>query len=355
MPLFSNFRYTEAFGISLLLHLLDVRDAIDLDRFLPFGFESDQDLQPGLLQAQHLNGLSSKSSVATPVLNPDTSVGSDDEDDNINYAFAYSTVESCVTDLSMGFALHPAPFPIESWAEPDSNSFRVRGKTYNADREKVNAGRSIGRLVAVDVLIADEVAYTGISMHPNERVQLGLQREKVMHEMGLASEMPPFVFVVNIILPGPPIYHGIFYFAVDDKSSIDGTDGTPSSKLCSQFLFGDDDKFRDKTFKLIPQIVQGNFLVRKAVGNTPAIMGKKLRQSYVRGERFFEVILDCGSSAVASGVIRVVLPYSVHLSVDMGFLLEGNDESTLPERIFGCVRMKNISFGPHLRKISWLV
>jgi hypothetical protein len=55
---------------------------------------------------------------------------------------------------------------------------------------------------------------------------------------------------------------------------------------------------------------------------------------------------------VASGVIRVVLPYSVHLTVDMGFLLEGNDESTLPERIFGCARMKNVAFGPNLRRIS---
>ena len=135
-------------------------------------------------------------------------------------------------------------------------------------------------------------------------------------------------------------------------SCIDGTDGTASSKLCNDFFFGASDEFRHKTFKLIPQIVEGNFLVRKAVGSTPAIMGTKLRQLYVRNERFMEVILDCGSSSVATGVIRLSLGYAKTLVIDMGFLFEGNDETTLPERVFGAVRIKNLVFGPHLRKVE---
>jgi hypothetical protein len=80
-------------------------------------------------------------------------------------------------------------------------------------------------------------------------------------------------------------------------------------------------------------------------------MGKKLRQLYVKHERYFEVILDCGSSPVATGVIRLSLGYAKSLVVDMGFLLEGDDDEHLPERIFGCVRMKSIDFGPHLRHV----
>jgi hypothetical protein len=136
-------------------------------------------------------------------------------------------------------------------------------------------------------------------------------------------------------------------------SSIDGSDGTPSSKLCKKFLFGEDDKFRDETFKLIPQIVEGNFIVRKAVGSTPAIMGTKLTQTYARSDRFCEVILDCGSSSVATGVIRLTLgSYAQELVVDMGFLFEGRDETTLPERLFGCVRIKRLLFGPNLRFVE---
>ena len=354
IPFLADQCYGEAFGISALLQLLDIRDAIDLDRFLPVGFETSNPSTQKLMKKSLLNGFAAVPSSLGVGVSSNNTVESEEDgnDDNCNYDFAFAGRESSVDDISMRFASFPTPYPVECWAEPDPNSFRVRGKTYKQDREKINAGPSIGRLVAVDILLADEAVYSGVSTHPNERIQLGLQREKALKEKGLPSDMPPFVFVVNIVLPGPPVYHGVFYFAVDNRSTIDGTDGSASSKLCSQFLFGDDDKFRDKTFKLIPQIVEGNFLVRKAVGSTPAIMGTKLKQLYVRSDRFFEVVLDCGSSSVASGVIRVVLPYSVHLTVDMGFLLEGNDESTLPERIFGCVRMKSVGFGPHLRRIS---
>jgi hypothetical protein len=41
------------------------------------------------------------------------------------------------------------------------------------------------------------------------------------------------------------------------------------------------------------------------VGSTPAIMGNKIKQSYIEGERFFELIIDTGSSSVANGVIRI--------------------------------------------------
>lgn len=48
-----------------------------------------------------------------------------------------------------------------------------------------------------------------------------------------------------------------------------------------------------------------NFMVRKAVGSTPAIMGNKIKQSYIQGERFFELMIDTGSSSVANGVMRI--------------------------------------------------
>lgn len=105
------------------------------------------------------------------------------------------------------------------------------------------------------------------------------------------------------------------------------------------------------TFKLIPQIIVGNFLVRKAVGSTPAVLGKKLRQFYVRSDRFCEVILDCGSSPVATGVIRLSLGYAKTLVIDMGFLFEGHDDGTLPERIMGCVRIKKLDFTKPMRHV----
>lgn len=359
VPILANQGYGEAFAVSALLQLLDIRDALDCDRFVPvasdisipklrpnpndFGLPS-----PSTRERRAAVGIELSKSVSMD------SMEEDDDDDLVNYDFAFSMNESQqVLKSTTGITCNPPQCRTDKWAEPDSNSFRVRGKNYKTDKKKINAGRSIGRLIATDVVIVEKTIYSGFCNHPTERVQLALERERKLKEMGLESDMPPFLFVVNICLPGPPFFHGVFYYAVDDMSTIDGSDGTPSSKLCKEFLFGDDDKFRDETFKLIPQIVEGNFIVRKAVGATPAIMGTKLAQTYARSDRFCEIILDCGSSSVATGVIRLTLgSYAHELVVDMGFLFEGNDETTLPERIFGSVRIKRLLFDTNLRFVE---
>ncbi|KAI2502055.1 DUF1336-containing protein [Fragilaria crotonensis] len=327
--------YSESFGISALLQMLDIKDALDHERFVP-------------VHVDNTTSLSTQRRHATYQLHS--------EEDPINYDFNYASQEDHnPAEKSSSIASFPPPLPHHKWAQPDANSFRVRGKDYKTDKVKINAGSSIGRLFAVDVVRVDEPFYSGLSLHPTERIQLALERERRLLAKGSPSDIPPFVFLVNIILPGPPFYHGAFYYAVDDMSCINGTDGTPSSKLAQRFFFGNDDRFRDRTFKLIPTIVEGNFVVKKAVGSTPAIMGTKLAQRYVQNDRFFEVILDCGSSSVATGVIRLSLGYAKTLVVDMGFLLEGDTEEYLPERIFGCVRMKHPYFGTLLRKVEPVV
>ncbi|GKY93291.1 hypothetical protein MPSEU_000296600 [Mayamaea pseudoterrestris] len=359
IPCFSHQTYAEAFGVATLSQMVDIRDAIDQDRFLPINVD-DAD------RATHAQ--SYKDHDMPPAIMRNRSLDSNNADETIieecDYDFSFCQHESlagCMGSRGDSFFMnHPPCTPIEKWAEPDPNSFRVRGPNYLKDRNKINAGPSIGRLICADVVTVDEPIYTGMSVHPTERIQLALQEERKLSHLNIPnsnSPMPPFVFVVNIVLPGPPFYHGVFYYAIDDMSQIDGTNRTPSSKLCNEFFFGESDDFRDQTFKMIPQIVNGSFLVKKAVGSTPAIMGKKLRQLYVRDKnrRFMEVILDCGSSQVATGVIRLSLGYAASLVVDMGFLFEANDTSTLPERLFGAVRMKHPEFSPNLRRVEPIV
>jgi hypothetical protein len=351
--------YGDAFGINALLQLIDIREAIDQDRFV--AISTDNEVHSSIRSALaedfpsfELNESPSRNGIARNQSNDTTETNDETlHEDFVNYDFAYAGNESHVTipESATGISARPRPLTTAMWAEPDSNSFRVRGPDYKYDRQKYNAGPSIGRLIAVDVVSVDAPVYSGFSLHPTERIQLALQKERELRAKGLESDLPPFIFVVNIVLPGPPFYHGVYYYAINDRSTIDGTDGTPSSRLCNRFFFGDCDEFRDRTFKLIPQIVEGNFIVRKVVGSTPAIMGKKLRQLYVKSDRYFEVILDCGSSPVATGVIRLSLGYAKTLVVDMGFLLEGDEDEYLPERIFGCVRMKNIDFGPRMRHV----
>lgn len=226
----------------------------------------------------------------------------------------------------------------------DAGTFRVRGKNYKRDKKKFEAGPSLFRYFASDIVEVDDYVRTGFCKLPNERIQLALKREKEMHSKGLPSDMPPYVVAVNIIMPGPPCYHMVFYYAVDDMSTIDGTDGTPSSRLARKFFFDEDDEFRNDTFKLIPRIAKGNLFVKKAVGTTPTILGRKIDVKYEFGDRFCEIICDATSSQVANKVCTLVNGYAKSLIVEMAFLLEGHDMTLLPERIFGCIRLTHVDF-----------
>eukprot|EP01034_Spumella_vulgaris_P035207 gene35207-43404_t len=91
---------------------------------------------------------------------------------------------------------------------------------------------------------------------------------------------------------------------------------TPFGRIARPFFNGNDDEFRNNRFKLIPKVTDGNFVVRMAVKDTPTLLGNKLKQYYHKGENYFELDVDVGSSAIAKQV--------------------GNEEEELPEILMGC-------------------
>ena len=202
-------------------------------------------------------------------------------------------------------ATQPSPLQAKYWTEPTASSFHVRGLNYMENRKKIESQPSLFRLFAVDLVkVTGKPILKGFCNHPNERVQQCLRAEK-RKEIG--SEMPPFIFCINITVPGKPAHHFVVYYAIDDIALIhpkeNGEYKTPFHALASRFFFGDSDKFRDSTFKLIPRIVKGNFVVKKAVGRKPTILGKKVKQHYIRNDRFFELIVDVGSDSIAKKVV----------------------------------------------------
>lgn len=252
----------------------------------------------------------------------------------------------------------PPPLNEMYWVEPTAESFNVRGKNYISDRKKYPSQNSFFRLFAVDLVRVNKPILKGMANHPNERIQQCL---KAQREKKPGSEMPPFIFCVNITVPGKPVaHHLVMYYAVDDFSLIDpsakstenGDHADPFRRLASRFFFGDSDSFRDSTFKLIPRIVKGNMLVKKAVGSKPTILGKKLKQHYIQDEKFFELVIDVGSDKIAKKVVGLATGYAKTLVVDMGFLLEGKQKVTLPEGIMGTVRLTNIDFKADLRTVE---
>jgi Protein ENHANCED DISEASE RESISTANCE 2, C-terminal len=262
--------------------------------------------------------------------------------------------------LYMTMMSHPPSLRLDAWSETFAHNFMVRGGNYLLDNKKVTSESSLFQLLTVDLIYSDTPNFHGLCGHPNERIQLALQKEK---DTGI-KQVPSFVFAVNLCVPAPAsstgstttnsgktsgkvkstsCYHLVVYFGIDDLSII-RNHSNAIGRLCNEFFFGTSDKFRDMTFKLIPRITEGNFVVRKAVGSKPSILGKKLKQYYIRTDRYMELIVDIGSDSVATRIVKLALGYAKTLTVDMMFVLEGATSDTLPERILGGVRVKEIDF-----------
>jgi hypothetical protein len=235
------------------------------------------------------------------------------------------------------------PLRLDAWAEVAAENFAVRGSSYLQDSKKIPSAASLFTLWTVDLVSSEKPNFGGMCAHPQERIQTAMRMEKLRG----VKMLPEFIFAVNLCVPAngnsKSCYHCVFYFGIEDMSQLT-SDDTPWGRLTKAFFFGDSDSFRDSTFKLIPRIVEGNFVVRKAVGSKPSILGNKLAQRYIHTDRYFELIVDISSDNVATRIVKLALGYAKTLTVDMMFLLEGTTEKTLPERILGGVRMINVDF-----------
>jgi len=222
----------------------------------------------------------------------------------------------------------PPSFNKAMWGEPDSTTFSVRGLTYMSDKVKVASADSLFCLVAVDFFELP-TPMKHIVTHPQNRVQIA--RARGPH---------PFLFIIQIMIPGPPYYALVAYFTPVDTKIFEYD--SPFNRIAKLFFFGDDDVFRDNRFKLIPQMIEAPYMVKKAAGNTPTLIGTKLKQSYFRGPNYFELDLDVASSAIAARITRLAVGYSKNVVVDIGFVLQGNTSEELPEHMMCAVRCKKI-------------
>jgi len=237
----------------------------------------------------------------------------------------------------------PPPLRATAWSQGEATEFNVRGvgydKTDKTARGKVPSAPSVFRLLTVDLVQVDAPLFTGLCSHPQERIQMALKREK---ETGI-QELPAFIYAVNLAIPGKSNYHFVAYFGIDDVSVLRNQE-TPLGRAAEPFFFGDSDQYRNETFKLIPRIAEGNVIVRRTVGSKPSILGSKLKQYYIRNERFFEMVVDISSSKVAQKIVKLALGYAKSLVVDMMFLVEGTDSRMLPEQILAGVRVSHLDF-----------
>ncbi|GBG71577.1 hypothetical protein CBR_g8993 [Chara braunii] len=190
------------------------------------------------------------------------------------------------------------------WDDPGGEQFVVRGKNYLQDCVKVRGERPLLTLLAVD-WFKDSERMDNLASRPGSIVQV----------------------------PGPEHHSLVFYFASEKPVR-------PAS-LLDRFISGDD-TFRNERFKLIPRIVEGYWVVKRAVGTKAVLLGKAVTCSYYCQDNYLEIDVDIGSSSVARSIIGLVLGYVECLTVDMAIVIQGEEESELPEYILASMRIMHL-------------
>jgi hypothetical protein len=217
--------------------------------------------------------------------------------------------------------------------EPDATKYRVRGPTYLEDRVKVSAAPAAFRLVAADLFSFE---------NPDERRNIGARSAICRHasDPSLSPEerLSRHTFIVNIIPPSNKNYAIVLYWQPCRPTWR--TENPVFAALYDAFCNGDD-AYRNRRFKLIPDLVKGPWVVRTTVRSRPALPGtKNVDLVYSKGDNWFEVDLDVSGKNEAKFITSLALPVAKSLIVDLAFLAESQHHGELPEQIIGVARFR---------------
>lgn len=150
-------------------------------------------------------------------------------------------------------------------------------------------------------------------------------------------------------------------YMTDRNIPVDTANLSIPEQTLAKWLMGDDD-YKNQRLKLIPYVPEGPWVVRKMVTGTPAIIGKKLPVTHHlhTGESpqpgsngggaphhhnygsapLILTTLDIGSgSATAKRIVSVCRRYMSALTVDIGFVIQGDSTEELPEQMLGSIRI----------------
>ncbi len=237
---------------------------------------------------------------------------------------------------------------LNCWSSPPSDNFHVRGLTYLKDKEKVPSDQYLLPCRGCDLFLTD-TAPTNVGRN---RSILG----------GKLRDVP--TFIINYRLPWGVFlsYHEIpnrfLPFLRRGQGYGDLTAPLPSTKYMSggerafcNFLLSSTEE-KNQLFKIIPMVVEGPWVVKRVVGGKPAIIGKKLPITYVYQPpeeqphgflaEYLEADLDIVSSAAARNILAVVRSNTQVLTIDLGYVVQGNTEEELPEQMMVGLRLHGL-------------
>jgi hypothetical protein len=180
--------------------------------------------------------------------------------------------------------------------------FNIRGQSYLYDDVKVPSDSALFQLRGVQMFKTPS-----LRSHIINEPWCAFHKHKP-HEEWL---------ILNYMVPGNLPLQVITYFTATKEARDAIRNKELSSPLDSegwqnslQRFWRAEKSYCDAHFKLIPNVVEGPWAVKMAVGSKPALIGNKLQLHYSRGPGYFEIDIDIGSSPVASRILNMVCYYT---------------------------------------------
>jgi hypothetical protein len=292
---------------------LGVEQELEEDEFFSAsegGDESGDETHPGRNVSAHIARQITKSVPSTPTRV--VSIGEEDSRHGVPDALMFQKSDSCENPEK------------NTWCPLDATGLIVRGPNYLDDKIKIPSAPAMFEMLCFDLFYTD---------FPVPCVSTN----KECKAYWLLKDDPDlFTFTINWRLH--PMQAAVTYGV--RKSQCEWIQKEcPERVLLERFLEGSDE-LRSNTVKVIPKVTEGPWLVRKAVGQTPAILGRKLKCAYHEEPgRFFEAEYDVLSTTAAKSMIGLIVGAAKRLVIDVGIVLEAKEVDELPERILGGFRI----------------
>lgn len=234
------------------------------------------------------------------------------------------------------------------WSNPTAKDFRVRGPNYLKDKKKVSSGEFLFPCRGCDIFLTDNAP---LNIGRNASILGGKLRD--VPTFVINYRLPWGVFISYHEIPKkfvPFLRKGNGYDDPAASGPLPSMTGmNPGERAVCNFFLSDSEE-KDTLWKMVPMVVDGPWVVKRVVGGKPAIIGSKLPISYVyqppqpehNHADYFEADLDIVSSAAARNILAVVRSYTQILTIDLGFVVQGNKVEELPEQMMMGLRIHGL-------------
>jgi hypothetical protein len=266
----------------------------------------------------------------------------------ISEAFSTSTQPPKYTANT--FEKFPDGSPIGShlncWSSPAASNFQVRGADYLTDREKTPSDDFLLPCRGCDLFLTDNPP---LNIGRNSQILGGQVRDRPTFIINYRLPWGVFVSfheIPNKYLPFLQRKHG---HGDNSRPLPSLSNMSPGERtLCNFFLSDPEEK--NNVLKIVPIVVEGPWVCKRVVGGKPAIVGQKLPISYTYQPpqpdlgfaEYLEADLDIVSSAAARNILAVVRSYTQALTIDLGFVIQGNTKEELPEQMMLGLRLHGL-------------